>query len=286
MGCGGSKSTNKVAVASDTEQTPDETNRKEVSRKTKVRVTQTDTKVTRVVETVITFDDGSTKTETADTQVMTRQEAEMNGIIGGKSGDTTAPDITDEESDRICKELVDEITAIRTRPADYAVHVEEMKSRFQGGVVFFPGRPPIKINEGAAVFEDAMQFLQKQAAVGVVTWADGLAKACKDLVKDCEKTGMTSSAASDGSDFDARIERYGDYSGRVAEILSFNKFTARDIVLGWLLSDSDPNRSNRQSLFDPLFSVVGSNIGNHPKATSMCCTLLAFSFQDGTVEAS
>ena len=92
---------------------------------------------------------------------------------------------------------------------------------------------------------ECINFLQYYKPVSAIEWDDNIAKACIDHANDIGqrgikkkffikyicKIGTTDHIGSDGSNFTNRLERYGDWIGKIAEALCFGRENPVDIIL-------------------------------------------------------
>ncbi|HYE14039.1 MAG TPA: hypothetical protein VD968_06320, partial [Pyrinomonadaceae bacterium] len=58
------------------------------------------------------------------------------------------------------QEVIRELNLARTRPADYAAHLEELRALFSGRELRRPGRVALVTEEGPAALEEAIRFLR------------------------------------------------------------------------------------------------------------------------------
>ncbi len=72
-----------------------------------------------------------------------------------------------------------------------------------------------------------------------------------------------------------RLTRYGRWSGRIGENISYGRSDARDVVIQLMVDDGIRNRGHRRNMFDPEFRLVGVGCGQHAGYRAMCVMTFA-----------
>ena len=175
-----------------------------------------------------------------------------------------------------------ETNALRTHPARYADYLEAWLPYFQDQILALPGRPRLATVEGKKAVLEAIQMLRRQAAVSQIARSVGLSRAAADHVTDQRKRGTTGHEGSDGSHVWDRAERYGVWSGEIAENIAYGENDARGFILQWLVDDGVADRGHRKTLLDPQWRWMGVAIGAHPKYKRMCVMTFATQYQERT----
>jgi len=75
-------------------------------------------------------------------------------------------------------------------------------------------------------------------------------KSCHNFSIYLDLSGHT---GSDGSSMSGRLERYGDWNGKIGENCDFGNSTGRDIVISLIVDDGVSNRGHRNNLFSSDF---------------------------------
>jgi uncharacterized protein YkwD len=182
-------------------------------------------------------------------------------------------------SDALEQELIKEINLARTRPAEYAAHLEQLRSYFSGKEYRQPGRPAVLTEEGVAALEDAIKFLRSSKPLPPLEIARGLCEGARVLVADQSVSGATGHRGADGSFCEQRAQRFGAWQGDIGENLTYGPETARERVLTLLIDDGFANRGHRMRIFSPGYKVIGVACGDH-KLGSMCVINFAGGFTD------
>jgi uncharacterized protein YkwD len=178
------------------------------------------------------------------------------------------------------QEVLREINLARTRPAEYAAYLEQLRPYFNGKEYRRPGVPGIVTQEGAQALEEAIGALRAARPAPALSLSQGMCSGARELVKDQVGTETTGHKAKDGSFCEQRAQRFGSWKEPIGENLSYGSDTARERVLTLLIDDGFANRGHRKRLLDASFRVAGVACGDH-KLGAMCVITLAGGFTDG-----
>lgn len=184
------------------------------------------------------------------------------------------------------QELLREINFARTRPSEYAAHLESLKPLYSGNQFKQPnGRPAINTVEGWRAVEEAISAMRAAKPVGALNASTGMCCGASELTKDQKKSGRTGHQGSDGSYCEQRAERFGTWTAPIGENLSYGRLSARERVLGLLIDDGVSNRGHRKRLLDPGFRVAGIACDEHTSEETLCVITLAGGFRERTASA-
>jgi uncharacterized protein YkwD len=178
------------------------------------------------------------------------------------------------------QEVLKEINLARTRPAEYAAYLEQLRPMFNGKEYRRPGMPGLLTQEGAPALEEAISALRAAKPAPALTLSQGMRSGAFLLVTDQAGTDTTGHKGNDGSFCEQRAQRFGKWQEPIGENLSYGSDTARERVLTLLIDDGFANRNHRKRLLDPSFHVTGIACGDH-KLGAMCVITLAGGFTDG-----
>ena len=117
---------------------------------------------------------------------------------------------------------------------------------------------------------------------GELILSPGLSHAAADHVRDSGSRGLVSHTGSDGSSFQARIERYGMWLGSSAENIAFGLKDPRELVIAQLVDYGVEGRGHRKNLLDPFWHYVGIACGPHTTYSTMCVIDFAASYRELT----
>jgi uncharacterized protein YkwD len=178
-------------------------------------------------------------------------------------------------------EILDEMNLARMEPQRYAAFVEDFKKYYTGNQLKLPSRAKAIVTvEGLAAVDEAVDFLRAAKPQPPLTVNRGMCLAAKDHANDLALKGVTGHKGSDGSSPNARLERYGSWEGLVGENIVYEVFTAREIVIGLIIDDGNPNRGHRRNVFDPNHRVTGVSITDSPANGAKCVLNYAGGYQD------
>ena len=188
-------------------------------------------------------------------------------------------------TDALEQEVLTEINLARTRPAEYATYLEQLRPYFRGKEYRRPGRAGIMTEEGARSLEEAISFLRAAKPVPPLALSRGMCSGARELVRGQSGSDVTGHKGSDGSFCEQRAQRFGSWNAPIGENLSYGDDTARERVLTLLIDDGFSSRGHRNRLFDAAFKVAGVACGGH-KLGAMCVITLAGGFNDGAAARS
>lgn len=183
------------------------------------------------------------------------------------------------------QELLDEINWARTRPAEYAAFLEQLKPHFKGTDMLRPGKMTVMTKEGWKAVEEAVAALRTTKPLPALEVSGGMCSGAGLLARDQLQTGQTGHKGSDGSFCEERVTRFGMWASPIGENLSYGRHTARERVINFLVDDGVASRNHRKRLLDPSFKVAGIACGDHNSMGSVCVITLAGGFKDAPAGA-
>jgi uncharacterized protein YkwD len=190
-------------------------------------------------------------------------------VTQAKPGDRLSP---------LERELLDEMNFARTRPAEYAAHLEQLKPYFKGKLYAPPGGASFSTQEGWAAVEEAIRFLRSAKPAAPFNVAEGMCSGAGELVRDQSKSGSTGHRGSDGSFCEQRLMRYGTWAAPVGENLSYGRQSARERVMELIIDDGFSSRGHRQRIMDAGHKVAGVSCGPHTSLGNVCVITMAGGF--------
>ena len=180
---------------------------------------------------------------------------------------------------RVSAEVVREMNLARQHPPAYAKYLEELRGHFQGNIFVLPGSTRLRTHEGVAAVDDAVRFLRAARPLPPLHFSPGISLAAAEHAAD-QAGGAFGHAGSDRSNPGERMNRYGIWSGRWGENISYGKSSAREIVIALIIDDGLRARKHRKNIFNPAFNFAGAAIGRHARYRKVC----SIDFAAGYVE--
>jgi HSP20 family molecular chaperone IbpA len=186
--------------------------------------------------------------------------------------------------DEFATNLLKEINELRTNPRAFGERaLKPLLSHFDGLYYTPPGQTRLKTVEGVSAVREAYDYCcgEAQSAPAIERVSVGLGKSAMDLVRENGPLGVVDNLLPDGTTVGERLARYGRWSGKASEAIAFGKNPPLDAVLQWLVDDGNRNRTQRATLMEPRYSVVGIGHGPHAKYHRMVAVVFAQDYAEG-----
>lgn len=168
------------------------------------------------------------------------------------------------------RQVLDLLNQARTNPAAYADTLKRYKTYFHAKIVSLPGQEAdIETEEGVAVVDETINFLNHQAPLAPIANAPLLEGSSADHVRDQGASGETGHEGSDGSSPAQRVRRRGG-GAYVAEVIAYGPVDAVDAVRQLIVDDGVEDRGHRTIIFSPELRFAGVSCGKHPEFSTMC----------------
>lgn len=193
----------------------------------------------------------------------------------GAGGSTDTPYLTALEA-----EVLREMNLARAKPAGYAESLAERRKYFREKRFKRPRETAILTREGVSAVDEAIEYLRTVKPVGALRPSPGISRAARDHVLDQGPSGGLGHRGNDGSRMADRVSRYGQWSGKIGENISYGQSDAREVVVQLIVDDGTPSRGHRKNLLDPDFRVVGIACGRHAEYQGMCVTTFASDYKE------
>ena len=165
--------------------------------------------------------------------------------------------------------IVREMNLARQHPDVYATYLESMRGQYRGNTFATPGGALLRTKEGLAGLDEAIRFLRRAKPLGAFGLSTGMSLAAAEHVAD-QANGSLGHSGSDRSNPGARMNRYGFWSARWGENISYGKSTAREIVMSLIVDDGLRTRKHRANIFNPAFNYAGAAVGPHARYGIVC----------------
>ena len=177
--------------------------------------------------------------------------------------------------------LIDQLNAARSDPQSYRRDLQQYRSWFHGDLLRYPSvEYDIKTEEGVAVVDETIAWLERRSPLARIEPSPLLAKAAAAHLADQELTGAQGHAGSDGSAPGDRVRRLGGGT-YVAEIISYGSVDAADAMRQLIVDDGVADRGHREIVYSAELRFAGAACGPHPVYGSMCVIDLGVT-PDGT----
>jgi len=174
-------------------------------------------------------------------------------------------------SNKLDSELQREINIARTNPSTYIKLLEERANSFEGNVLFVKKgevKYKTKTSEGKEAVVEAIQVLKSLSRLDGYTYPRTL---CVCALEVANKIGTK---PVDKNQFAQIIESHGTYNGELKLLRGhfYEQDDAQDLVIHFLVSDGDKNRTSRNILLSSNLGTAGIGIvdGDFPRL----CTLM------------
>ena len=227
----------------------------------------------------------SNTTQTKNTDIDSQNETELKNskneqIPKSKDKKENNEKEKDKEDDLIIyskfiQEVISEINFARTKPSEYAAKLERISSTLSGRKVKV-GKSTMKLKEGAAIFDETIQYLLNIGQMEPLELCDGLSESANELLSILIiQEGVDMSDFNlDIYDLEHRLDHFGVYFGEFSELIDYGSFDPEFVVVNFLLSDGDETRNDRHTVMNPLMKYCGITSGILPSTKK--CTILNF----------
>lgn len=170
--------------------------------------------------------------------------------------------------------IIQALSRARQDPKTLQGALSERLQHFKDKDYFPPaleGRVAVPSKEGKVAVLDAIAFLSTQPPLPALAEpaGKGFKLSAEDHLVDRGTRGKVGHAGADGSTVDARLSRYGTWSGKCGECLWFGRevadvATAADhIVQDLVVDDGVPSRGHRLCIFDETYRLASARVGSH-----------------------
>ena len=169
------------------------------------------------------------------------------------------------------RELFDELNELRADPQKYANKVKKYLSYFDGKVLNIPGRKNgLATIEGPRGYEDTVNYLSRQKPLDAFTPSKALFRLSKDFLAKIQRKNVEDA---DDIDIEKLMAKYGTFYGDFGQAIDYGSETPEQVVINLLVSDGDPTKEQRTSLFNSSYKLIGMCKGSH-KSFPHCTVIL------------
>ena len=173
--------------------------------------------------------------------------------------------------------FVNELNLCRKNPQKYSTKIRSYENYFEKELLKIPNSTPIKTKEGYSAFEECAMFLDNLDSLNTLTLNEGLSYSCSEGCKNLlEYTNLTEV---DNLKIDENISKFGEIYGPFAQCIDFGTNNPEMLVILLLVDDGDVNRSNRLTLLNNHFKIIGfCHKNNHEIYSDVSCIMFARNF--------
>ena len=172
--------------------------------------------------------------------------------------------------------MANELNILRTIPQKYANTIREYKKYFKGTELILPGTNiAIQTQEGANAYEEAGQYLENANVINPLKLNESLCRIAKEYLVEVQKTDINEVS---NIDLESIIANYGQFKGSFSRIIDFGGTTPALVIANLLVGDGDEKRSQRQSLLNEKFFLMGVASGKHSQFGQCTVILLCTEF--------
>ena len=180
------------------------------------------------------------------------------------------------------QQVANELNILRTIPQKYANTIREYKKYFKGTELILPGTNiAIQTQEGANAYEEAGQYLENANVINPLKLNESLCRIAKEYLVEVQKTDINEVS---NIDLESIIANYGQFKGSFSRIIDFGGTTPALVIANLLVGDGDEKRSQRQSLLNEKFFLMGVASGKHSQFGQCTVILLCTEFNSNNPE--
>ena len=180
------------------------------------------------------------------------------------------------------QQVANELNILRTIPQKYSNSIREYKKYFKGTELILPGTNiAIQTQEGANAYEEAGQYLENANGIHPLKLNESLCRIAKEYLVEVQKTDINEVS---NIDLESIIANYGQFKGSFSRIIDFGGTTPALVIANLLVGDGDEKRSQRQSLLNDKFFLMGVASGKHSQFGQCTVILLCTEFNSNNPE--
>lgn len=178
--------------------------------------------------------------------------------------------------DEFTSRFISELNSCRKNPQKFSSKIRSYEQYFTNEMLIIPNETPIKTQEGYAAFEEAAMFLDNLDEVCTLTYSDGFSYSAMDAMKELQKYKQMNEI--NDMKIDECLSKFGEVYGPFAQCCDFGTSNPELMVVLLLADDRDKSRSNRLSILNPNFRIIGFAHGTHEIYNDCSVIMLARNF--------
>ena len=178
---------------------------------------------------------------------------------------------------KFSQDVFKELNLARTNPAFYSKKLTKIQKSMEDKIIKFNDYG-IYMSEGEAGINEAIKFLKKQPHLEPLIFSSGISKCSEELLN----LLMLHEGISDMTEFDQanydlekRMNHFGAAFGELSELIEYGTYNPEFVIINLIVCDGDPQRRERQIIFNPYYKYTGISSGLLP--SEKVCTVINLS---------
>ncbi len=176
--------------------------------------------------------------------------------------------------------VIDEINQARNDPQKYTAYLEEYRQYMKGTILSMPNRVRLQMIEGSPAIEDTINDLKKRNKSNSYEISGGLTRVARMQLADLLENPSLKHVGKDGSTLDIRLLRVGFAGVAVAENISQQVDSAREVLMNMIIDDGYKSRAHRKNIFSQAFKQIGIACGTTNTKNTICVVEFADTFKE------
>jgi hypothetical protein len=163
------------------------------------------------------------------------------------------------------KNMILAMNLIRYNPSKYAeLYVKEAIGYYRGMEFHYPGLEYILMTREGVLPATELYYKLKQTSQKPILFpSEGLSLAARSHATYQSRNGQTGHGGQGG--MRARIEKFGKWTGRIAENITYGSTSAHLAILSLMIDDGVPDRGHRDNMLNDVLQVAGVAWATHPR---------------------
>lgn len=174
------------------------------------------------------------------------------------------------------QQILNEINYAREHPDEFLEKLRELYDTFKDtaeNVLYLDGVPFFYSNLKGSL-EGAMNFLEKQKGLPPLIYNRVISQACDSLLNQLIIHDGIDDDKKDNYNLEKRLNRFGVPLGEIYELIDYGMFDPEFIVINFVLCDGDPQKYERNVIFNPKIKYLG--IASSILPSEKICTVINF----------
>lgn len=170
--------------------------------------------------------------------------------------------------------IIPEINLVRSFPEKYVEHLVKDKTYFKGNMLCRPLQNPIRVMEGEAAYDEAIEFLRSQEPIEELKTDRRLSLTCQEHCEDIGPKGIINNDGSKKENMNQRLEKLLEWDYILCQLMDYGSRSPIEVVIALLVGDGDSLRTNRKSIFRTDLNYGGAWTTEHKDFDSVSTIVL------------